>query len=79
LNNTQRHIKKETLKENIWKNNFKTSHIDPFQQFNFQSAQQQHNRAWKKVLEPTNLKSAKFQPHFSSKKQILIKLKCICK
>ncbi|XP_026814009.1 uncharacterized protein LOC113554387 [Rhopalosiphum maidis] len=65
LNNTQHQIKKETLKENIWKNNFKTSHIDPFQQFNFQSAQQNYNRTWQKVLQPTNLKSAHVQPHFS--------------
>ncbi|XP_025209115.1 uncharacterized protein LOC112604349 [Melanaphis sacchari] len=65
LNNTQRHMKKEFLKEKIWKNNFKTSQTDPFQRFSFQSAQQQHSRVWKNVMQPTNLKSDYVQPHFS--------------
>ncbi|KAF0766130.1 Uncharacterized protein FWK35_00015775 [Aphis craccivora] len=64
LNNAQNHIKKETSTENIWKNNYKNPQIDPFQRFSFQSAQQ-HSRVWKNVLQPTNIKSAHVQPHFS--------------
>lgn len=68
LSNTQHHIPKETLTKNIWTNNFKPSQLDPFQQFNFQSAQQQHTPVWRNMLQPTNLESARGQPHFSSKK-----------
>jgi len=74
LKNAQHYIKKETSTENIWKNNYKNPQIDPFQRFTFQSAQQ-HSRVWKNVLQPTNIKFAHVQPHFSSKKQILIRLK----
>lgn len=67
LTNTQRHVPKETMTENIWRNNFRPPQIDPFQQFNFKSAQQQHTPVWKNMLQSTNLESARSQPRFSSK------------
>jgi len=69
LSNTQHHIPKETLAENIWTNNFKFPQLDPFQRFNFQSAQHQHTPLWQNMMQPNNLETARSQPYFSSKKK----------
>ncbi|CAI6344719.1 unnamed protein product [Macrosiphum euphorbiae] len=65
LSSTQRHMPKETKTENIWRNNFRPPQIDPFQRFNFKSAQQQHTPVWQNMLQPTNSEAARGQPHFS--------------
>jgi len=67
LSSTQCHMPKETKTENIWRNNFRPPQIDPFQRFNFISAQQQHTPVLQNMLQPTNTEAARGQPRFSSK------------
>ncbi|XP_060850700.1 uncharacterized protein LOC132929389 [Rhopalosiphum padi] len=67
LNKSQRHMPTETLTGNFWTNHFKSPQVDPFERFNFQSAQHVNTPVWPNVLQPTNLNKSipAGLPHFS--------------
>jgi len=56
LNKSQRHMPTDTLTGNFWTNHFNSPQVDPFERFNFQSAQHVNTSVWPNVLQPTDLK-----------------------